>query len=140
MAVEYILQYWHPGNIYNTHFTKYFNGVCTIFAVGNSSCGNVMFSQASVILSTGRGGVHPPWADTTPRQTPSPTQDSHCSGRYASYWNAFMFSINLLSLIHEHVEDTKFQAVSSLRFIYTEQKRTRKLILSLISVVVQCEH
>ena len=27
----------------------------------------------------------PPWADT------SPPQDSHCSGRYASYWNAFLF-------------------------------------------------
>ena len=33
-----------------------------IFTIRNSSCGNVMFSQASVILSTG-GGV-------SPRQTP----------------------------------------------------------------------
>ena len=31
MAAEYILQYWHPGNIYNTHFTKYFIRVCTTF-------------------------------------------------------------------------------------------------------------
>ena len=36
----------------------------------------------------------PPWADTPPLadppgQTPLP-QDGHCSGRYASYWNAFL--------------------------------------------------
>ena len=55
------------------------------------SCGKVMFSQASVILFT-RGGVypsmhwgrHPTWEDTPP-------PDSHCSVRYASYWNAFLF-------------------------------------------------
>ena len=28
----------------------------------------------------------PPWADT-------PSPDGHCSGRYASYWNAFLFEI-----------------------------------------------
>ena len=99
------------------------------------SCGKVMFSQASVILSM-RGGVPgrlTPWADTRhtplgrhplwedpPGQTctpcpvhagiytplpsacwdthplPSacwdtpPPPDSHCSGWYASYWNAFL--------------------------------------------------
>ena len=39
-----------------------------------------------------------PWADTLPRQTPlgrhpprqTPLRDSHWSGRYASYWNAFL--------------------------------------------------
>ena len=46
-------------------------------------------------------GRHPPWADTPPtrsrhppdqRQTPSPHPPAHgyCSGRYASYWNAFL--------------------------------------------------
>ena len=120
------------------------------------SCGKVMFSQASVILSIGGGvtqhaleqtpprqththtpcGPHPlgrhppvdhtPWAVTPHGQTPShgphslgrhtsppeqtppwadaPThphphprgphprpRDSHCSARYASYWNAFLF-------------------------------------------------
>ena len=30
---------------------------------------------------------------TPPRQTPLP--DGHCSGRYASYWNAFLVNINL---------------------------------------------
>ena len=45
--------------------------------------------------------TQPPWADTAPvgRQSPlgskppSPS-DSHCSGRYASYWKAFLFLNN----------------------------------------------
>ena len=44
-----------------------------------------MFSQASVILSG--GVIHPP---VPPWQTPQP-RGGHCSGRYASYWNAFLF-------------------------------------------------
>ena len=36
-------------------------------------------------------GKHPLWADT-PRQTPTPS-DGHCSGQYASYLNAFLFSL-----------------------------------------------
>ena len=40
-----------------------------------------------------------PSADISPMQTPPPKadtltllpQDGHCSGRYASYWNAFLF-------------------------------------------------
>ena len=78
-----------------------------------------MFSQACVKNSV-HGGVYTP---STPRQTPSPLQadtpgqilsplgrhplgrppppsDAHCSGRYASYWNAFMFKINSLTLCH----------------------------------------
>ena len=46
-------------------------------------------------------GRHP-LADTPPWQTPlgrhppphRPRRDGHCSSRYASYWNAFLFSIN----------------------------------------------
>ena len=65
-----------------------------------------MFSQASVILSTGGctppRQTHlwqtPPWADTPCRadtpwaDTPPPTGDGYCSGRYASYWNAFLLN------------------------------------------------
>ena len=58
-----------------------------------------MFSQASVILFTGGGvypsmhwGRHPP-ADTPPLADTLPPLDGHCSGRYASYWNAFLFSV-----------------------------------------------
>ena len=81
------------------------------------------FSQASVILFTrGVSTRHPPgqttpWADT-PGQTPPwantpwvdtltplarhphpflgrhpPTTDGYCSGRYASYWNAFLLTM-----------------------------------------------
>ena len=66
-----------------------------------------MFSQASVILFTGGGlsasvhaGIHTPWAGTPslagtpPGQVHplagTPPHDGHCSGRYASYWNAFL--------------------------------------------------
>ena len=65
-----------------------------------------MFSQASVILFT--GGVYPSacWdtpPDRPPRQTPpradthtpqadTPHPNDHCSGRYASYWDAFLLS------------------------------------------------
>ena len=77
------------------------------------SCGKVMFSQASVILSTRGQGVRvadTPWADTpqadtSPRQTPPPgrhTPSRHPTpppGRHPtpSYWNAFLFG----SLLHE---------------------------------------
>ena len=60
------------------------------------------------------GQVHPlagtplgrctPWAGTHPRQvppgryTPSP-HDGHCSGWYASYWNAFLKLIFLLVMV-----------------------------------------
>ena len=87
--------------------------ICTSYRP-QRSCGKVMFSQASVILLTGEGisaqgvcvwqtppGKHPPWADTpllsacwdTHTPLPSACWDTppggHCSGRYASYWNAF---------------------------------------------------
>ena len=52
-----------------------------VITVLNSRCGKVMFSQASVILSTRGGGVHPPgrhspWADTRWADIPlaGPTQ------------------------------------------------------------------
>ena len=43
-----------------------------VITVRNSSCGKVMFSQACV-----KNSVH--------------KRDGHGSGRYASYWNAFLF-------------------------------------------------
>ena len=46
------------------------------FTVRNRSCGKVMFSRASVILSTG-GRCTPPWADT-----PSPDRQTPTLGRH----------------------------------------------------------
>ena len=69
------------------------------------SCGKVMFLHVSVILSKAGGCLadtpqadNPPPADTRlsrhPRPPPPqiPPSDGHCSGWYASYWNAFMSS------------------------------------------------
>ena len=80
-----------------------------IFTVRNSSCGKVMFSQACVknsvqgVVYTPVGappGIqpradplgrhHPGQTPPPPRQTQPPPPDGHCSGRYASYWNAFL--------------------------------------------------
>ena len=69
------------------------------------SCGKVMFLHMSVILSTGRWQAdtlpnrqtHPRQADTPWADTPPPPRDDHCSGRYASYWNAFLFSCSFLA-------------------------------------------
>ena len=60
-----------------------------------------MFSQACVKNSIHRGEVYIPPRQTPTGQTPPtpgrhppgqtlPPSDSHCSGRYASYWNAFL--------------------------------------------------
>ena len=39
-------------------------------------------------------GRHPPWANTPPHPLGRPPQrDGHCSERYASYWNAFLFFV-----------------------------------------------
>ena len=79
----------------------------TIVTVCKRSCGK-MFLHLSVSHSVHRGSasVHAgqtsprqttPWTDTHPlgRQPPgqTPAADGHCTGRYASYWNAFLFSI-----------------------------------------------
>ena len=58
------------------------------------SWGKVMFSQASVILSTGgvcsRGrGCLVSGGRWSLVETP---RDGYCCGRYTSYWNAFLFS------------------------------------------------
>ena len=109
------------------------------------SCGKIIFSQASVILSTGGRhpppGTHPlarhppsrhplgrhPQANTLPGQKPplpsgcwdthtplhsacwdAPTSPpaGHCCGRYASYWNAFLLSLNSLNPVKTFRENS----------------------------------
>ena len=60
-----------------------------IFTVRNSSCGNVMFSQASVTLSM--GVCIPACTGWEACGRPPPRPDGHCSRRFASYWNAFLY-------------------------------------------------
>ena len=72
------------------------------------SWGKVMFLQASVILLTGGvcswgggdllwggawswGGLLPGGSAPGGCLVETPPRDGHCCGRYASYWNAFLF-------------------------------------------------
>ena len=115
----------HSGTIFITliNFQKITETFSVFITVCNSSCRKVMFSQASVwpqggcIPSLGRlpgRQTSPRQADTpqqadiplagrhpSGRQTPlhirqTPPPDGYCSGRYASYWNAFLFCIFLI--------------------------------------------
>ena len=46
---------------------------------------------------TGGGIGRPtlPWRQTLPTPSTETSSGGHCSGRYASYWNAFLFRIIL---------------------------------------------
>ena len=127
-----------------------------------------MFLRLSVILFTG-GGVHPQtdippgrpsWADT-PRQTPPPgrltlgrhippgrhpprqtvPRDDHCSGRYASYWNAFLYSCYVVYILINHLMisgtcpclNVKVQSFSDYVFAHVLKIRSRKHVFGLIS-------
>ena len=72
----------------NNHFTILSLNLkeYSIVSIRNSSCGKVMFSQACVKNSVymGGGGVR------------GGRRDGHCSGRYASYWNTFLFMLALM--------------------------------------------
>ena len=46
-------------------------------------------------------GQTSPWADTDQADTPLPA-DGYCSGRYASYWNAFLFE-NIVLLTQSQI-------------------------------------
>ena len=59
-----------------------------------------MFSEASFILSTGGGGRQTPQdKDPSPLDRDAPlvlaSSGGHSSGRYASYFNAFLFFVCL---------------------------------------------
>ena len=77
-----------------------------------------MFSQVCVKNSVhgGWGGVQPP-RQTSPSQTPPPKQTppsyGHCSGRYASYFNAFLFKLILLQTLAEIL----YEAASDCRYV-----------------------
>ena len=72
------------------------------------TCGKVMFSQASVILSTGGtpppGRHHPSWADTTPppQETATLADGTHPTGMHS----CSLKMNNKLNLIRIHLEVT----------------------------------
>ena len=110
-------------DIYNTDvsnhrqagFTSHIPCFCPIIfiTVPNSSCGKGMFSQACIKNSVHGGGVFQHALGQTPPgrypsthwdrhpSYPPPSPGGHCSGRYASYWNAFLFS-SILCFITVH--------------------------------------
>ena len=108
---------WVSQNLYTfvrilIHFTP-----TVIFTVRNSSCGKVMFSPASVILSTGRACVaRRGWAwqgRVWCRKGGHAWQgggvcgmrDGHGSERYASYWNANLVDLYRYKILfHFQVE------------------------------------
>ena len=78
------------------------------------SWGKVMFSQSCIKNSVHRGEGRAWWGavsqhaldrvcgspwQTLDREGVADLPDSHCSGRYTSYWNAFLFSMRILSLV-----------------------------------------
>ena len=80
-------------SIHNISWEKFI----LIFTVRNEVA-KVMFFHPSVILFTGGEylGRYPPRTRyTPPDQVPprpgTPPEDGYCCGRYASYWNAFLF-------------------------------------------------
>ena len=91
------------------------------------SWAKVMFLQASVILSTGWGGVSASvHAGIPPRSKhptlPPPGADAgirSTSGRYASYWNAFLFRLHFKSFV-------------SFKFIYLQIYLVNTLASSLL--------
>ena len=78
------LHVWRrAGGLHSTEMPSCYRPQC--------SCGKVMFLHVSVILPT----------DPPPAQTP--LSDGHCSGRYASYWNAFLLILNVCCMINQNV-------------------------------------
>ena len=99
--------------LFNQHTDSAFQSsqsLCSSLPPANEVCGKVMFLHASVILSTGEGGVramHAPYHTRTPlchaclpcHARPLPCMPlphgyyemRSMSGQYTSYWNAFLF-------------------------------------------------
>ena len=83
--------------------------------------GKVMFSQAYVCPG-GRADPPPPKADPPWWQTPHPwrktplvltSSGGHCSGRYISYWNAFLYYKTLSEPIWNCSKESKVELGSS---------------------------
>ena len=87
---------WDQTAPCTVHAGRYDQQVGHMHPTGMQSCyrlqrswGKVMFLQASVILLT--GGCLVPGV-SGPRGVPGgDPRDGHCCGRYASYWNAFLY-------------------------------------------------
>ena len=74
--------YYRPQRSYEGYV---FTGVCL------STGGRGLPGPGRCLLGGGSASQH------ALRQTPPPGRDGHCCGRYASYWNAFLFLYNFSS-------------------------------------------
>ena len=87
-----------------------FTGVCLSTGEGGAWSRGVWSWGWGLLLGGGapgpRGGVCS-WGMPGPRRVgipacteadPPPGRDGHCSGRYASYWNAFLFAVYIVLL------------------------------------------
>ena len=105
----------------------FWSWVPLLITVRKRSCGKVMFSQVCVKNSVHGGwrGVQPP-RQTSPSKTPPPKQTppsyGHCSGRYASYFNAFLFKLILLQTLAEIL----YEAASDCR--YVDPKKVEQIL------------
>ena len=105
------------------------------------SCGKVMFSQACVKNSVHRGrvsasmhagihplpGSHPPGRHPTGQTPPAPGRHrpgGHCDGRYASYWNAFLF---LCDFSHQAKLRAKSDIISNIETDIQEMLHNRSV-------------
>ena len=97
--------------IFRTLSSTYIGNIT--FTVLKRSCEKVMFLHPSVSHSVHRGCLPQCMLGYTPMGRHHPA-DGYCCGRYASYWNAFLFEIFLTVtvtltslLIHYPVEMTQ---------------------------------
>ena len=96
----------HRLQCYSKLYTKFVLTVISYCYRPHLSWGKVIFSQASVILSTGclfPGGV---CSQGGRRYLVGTPLDGYCCGRYASYWNAFLFVYFLSCFYSKKVKQT----------------------------------
>ena len=103
---------FHYKSTLGAAYTNFYRPSSVTTSNGIFTCGKVMFSQARVKNSVPMGvyslphwGRHPlqtetpradtPWADTPLGRHPFP-RDSHYSGQCASYWNVFLWLLQVL--------------------------------------------
>ena len=101
------------------------------------NCGKVVFLRVSVILSRGVWQAATPGRQTHRADTPPSSTDGHCSRRYASYWNAFLF----LLVICKYSLHTQFILYSTLlrrQYLLGEISWCQRMFCCIWQTIYQC--
>ena len=104
------------GNVFTHVYLSFcLQGVCIPACNGQRSC--IFAYNGAGIRCVSRGVC--PWVQgvyTLPRHTPPghPCRDDHWNGRYASYWNAFLFDV---LVIYIETGFPKFMINNSLTYL-----------------------